>query len=748
MSSVSTFGAFTMAKLGIYASQKAMQVTGNNITNVNTVGYTRQQLDLQSLYIGGADRYSSKWDMKVGSGVISTGVSQIRSPYLDIRYRVEQSNVGMIEKKLEGLNELSRIFDEVGDGTHDEGVMEAALQGLIEQLEYYSSEGAGKEEFDTIVKGMSKELVSIFNDYARRLEKEYDTKVSEFKQDVTKVNTILDGIRKLNNSIRKAEIHGSNALELKDERNLLIDELSKYVRIDVIYEEEDVGAGYMVDKLVIKLDGNDPKSGNDGATLIDGKYATQLRVDDFLKDDGAIAGSNFDVTLETLRDITGRAKTLNGYYESGKIEALADADLPETLEIGGFKAEIPAGITDLPGQLQEFVNQFNAAPENAGWKASVDGEKIKFEADPDAKIFAEDFPSLEHVTFVEDPDAEKVPYFEVDLSDNDLYGALQASRETLTEKGEFSTEADTIRDPGATSKRGIPYYQKIWDAMAIKFATVLNDANTLEDGAGDLKKHADGSYIVQPENYYKTNADGEYVDAKGNVLVREPRVPIVDADGNTVPDPDAKYDAENPKYVFKYKDANIDPAVTGEPTPVVRDQFKGGVLFSSSGDNDSTKDLNAKNIAISHSWSTGAVGVMQSRTDSPYVETTQNSNLRHMVSILKDNNYSYKPGESDPEWVGKDANDMGTEYFNGSFAGMLTKIASTLGEDTKDTQARLVDAGTTLNELAIDRDSVSGVDLNDEAISMMQYNKSYSAACRLMTTLDEMLDKLINGTAL
>ena len=739
MSSVSTFGAFTMAKLGIYASQKAMQVTGNNITNVNTVGYTRQQLDLQSLYIGGADRYSSKWDMKVGSGVISTGVSQIRSPYLDIRYRVEQSNVGMIEKKLEGLNELSRIFDEVGDGTHDEGVMEAALQGLIEQLEYYSSEGAGKEEFDTIVKGVSKEVVSIFNDYARRLEKEYDTKVSEFKQDVTKVNTILDGIRKLNNSIRKAEIHGSNALELKDERNLLIDELSKYVRIDVIYEEEDVGAGYMVDKLVIKLDGNDPKSGNDGATLIDGKYATQLRVDDFLKDDGAIAGSNFDVTLEALRDITGRAKTLNGYYTSGEIEALAD--VPGKLEIGGFEATIPAGVTDLADQLQEFVDQFNAAPENAGWKASVDGNQVKFEADPDAKIFAEDLPSLEHVTFVEDPDAEKVPYFEVDLSDNDLYGGLQASREMLTEKGEFSTEADTIRDPGATSKRGIPYYQKIWDAMAIKFATVLNDANTLEDGAGDLKKHADGSYIVQPENYYLTNKDGEFVDAEGKVLKRVPSVP--DANDPNVPEenPTPPYSAENPKYKFEYADGT-------EGTPVVRDQFQGGVLFSSSGDNDSTKDLNAKNIAISHSWSTGASGVMQSRTDSPYVETTQNSNLRHMVSILKDNNYSYKPGESDPEWVGKDANDMGTEYFNGSFAGMLTKIASTLGEDTKDTQARLVDAGTTLNELAIDRDSVSGVDLNDEAISMMQYNKSYSAACRLMTTLDEMLDKLINGTAL
>ena len=45
-----------------------------------------------------------------------------------------------------------------------------------------------------------------------------------------------------------------------------------------------------------------------------------------------------------------------------------------------------------------------------------------------------------------------------------------------------------------------------------------------------------------------------------------------------------------------------------------------------------------------------------------------------------------------------------------------------------------------------DRQSVSGVDLNDEATSMMIFQKSYSAACQLITTLDSMLDKLINGT--
>ena len=41
-----------------------------------------------------------------------------------------------------------------------------------------------------------------------------------------------------------------------------------------------------------------------------------------------------------------------------------------------------------------------------------------------------------------------------------------------------------------------------------------------------------------------------------------------------------------------------------------------------------------------------------------------------------------------------------------------------------------------------------GVDLNDEAMNMMMFQKAYSAACRLMTTYDSMLDRLINGTAI
>lgn len=53
----STFGSFNTVRLGIYAAQKGLDVTGNNITNINTAGYTRQRLDQVSLITSASDRY-------------------------------------------------------------------------------------------------------------------------------------------------------------------------------------------------------------------------------------------------------------------------------------------------------------------------------------------------------------------------------------------------------------------------------------------------------------------------------------------------------------------------------------------------------------------------------------------------------------------------------------------------------------------------------------------------------------------
>ena len=107
MAVIGTFGSFTAARLGIYASQSSLNVTGNNIANINTKGYTRQRADLVSLYSGGDSRYRNSFNLNIGYGVLVDGVSQLRDPFLDIRYRNEQANVGASETWLESLELLS-----------------------------------------------------------------------------------------------------------------------------------------------------------------------------------------------------------------------------------------------------------------------------------------------------------------------------------------------------------------------------------------------------------------------------------------------------------------------------------------------------------------------------------------------------------------------------------------------------------------------------------------------------------------
>lgn len=89
----STFAGFTTAQLAMAASQRALDVTGQNIANINTPGYTRQRLDITSLNTQKGDFYNSNSTIKVGFGVQMTKVSQLRDPFLDAQYRDRKSVV-------------------------------------------------------------------------------------------------------------------------------------------------------------------------------------------------------------------------------------------------------------------------------------------------------------------------------------------------------------------------------------------------------------------------------------------------------------------------------------------------------------------------------------------------------------------------------------------------------------------------------------------------------------------------------
>lgn len=80
MGTIGTFDSFTSARLGIYAAQHGLRVTGNNISNINTAGYTRQRINQVSLKTGGHDMYYSQLDNHVGNGALVKSINQIRDP--------------------------------------------------------------------------------------------------------------------------------------------------------------------------------------------------------------------------------------------------------------------------------------------------------------------------------------------------------------------------------------------------------------------------------------------------------------------------------------------------------------------------------------------------------------------------------------------------------------------------------------------------------------------------------------------
>ncbi len=293
----STFGSFGVARLGIYAAQKGLDVTGNNITNINTPGYTRQRLDQVSLISSVSDKYFNQNMTRVGQGVLTTGVSQLRDPGLDLIYREAQADLGACGGKLKGLGSLASILDEVGkgDGEQDDGVILSQLNDLRDLISKAVTNGI--QGYDSLIRESASALCTYLNSTAKKLENLQGTYVTYLDQDIQKVNDILKNIQDLNTSIRDADIRGDDALELRDSRNMLLDELSQYMDIDVKYTMEDLGAGFMVEKLTVTL-GTGKQN-----TLIDGKYAAKIGR---LPDD-----DNYNIQLYALRDADGKKKDAN-----------------------------------------------------------------------------------------------------------------------------------------------------------------------------------------------------------------------------------------------------------------------------------------------------------------------------------------------------------------------------------------------------------------------------------------------------
>jgi flagellar hook-associated protein 1 FlgK len=213
------------------------------MANVMTPGFSRQRVDVNAMFISSYKSWQTKQSRLslAGQGASAFGVAQIRNFYLDKRFREMNSRLAENERKAPILEEIQTTldnFENVG--------LEGKLSQLKDAFQKFATNSPDSHEYAGIVKRSAEEITTMLNLYWGDLNRMLEHNVFELRETVNYVNTVIDKIHSLNQAIVKeykstefGSIHAGRGvspygpLELMDERNLLLDELSTYINIRV-----------------------------------------------------------------------------------------------------------------------------------------------------------------------------------------------------------------------------------------------------------------------------------------------------------------------------------------------------------------------------------------------------------------------------------------------------------------------------------------------------------------------------------
>jgi len=238
-------GSLYVGTSGLQTSQNALNTTAHNMSNIDTTGYTRQQVQLGTRYYNTISKTASaNAYQQVGLGVNYSNVKQIRDYFLDKTYRREAGRSAFYDTTVAAVEEVEDLFQELQGETFSQSIDN--LWSSVQEL--------AKDPSNAVNQGVFVQRCYEFIDRAgavyQGLSEYQDNLNYKVKQQVKTINDYGKRIKELNEEILKIESgQQEKANDLRDERNHLIDELSKMGHISVSEDAE----GYVV----ILFEGND-----------------------------------------------------------------------------------------------------------------------------------------------------------------------------------------------------------------------------------------------------------------------------------------------------------------------------------------------------------------------------------------------------------------------------------------------------------------------------------------------------------
>ncbi|RJQ84824.1 MAG: flagellar hook-associated protein FlgK [Desulfobacteraceae bacterium] len=315
-------GLLQIGSSALLAQQKAIDITGNNIANVNTAGYSRQRLNIvQNLPIRDQSTTSS-------TGVYAhRKIQRFYDQFVTAQLNGENENLGRWEAQKTALEKIEVLFDEVSGYGLSEAMSEFwnAWQDL-------SNNPSGHVERTSLLSA-GQFLATTFNQLSSNIssaQKDIDTNVVE---NVTDINRMAGQIAELNRKIAQVEVNGHNANDYRDERDLLVYNLSKLIDIDSFEDG----------------DGNMTITVGGGKPLVESTFTWNLST----AESAGVQNIYWEDSSGAAHDITGR---IEGGELKGWLEARDEI-------INGYK-------TRLDTLANSIITEVNALHNDAGPPAS------------------------------------------------------------------------------------------------------------------------------------------------------------------------------------------------------------------------------------------------------------------------------------------------------------------------------------------------------------------------------------------
>lgn len=227
-------GSLYIGASGIKTSQNALNITANNLANVDTKGYVRQQVLQADRDYYTFNTTAAISHQQAGLGVTIADAVHARDIFLDKTYRTQTSRHGFYSSTYETIDEVETLFQEL-EGKAFQELLVGEDDGLYAAFEEFAKDPSASENQNLVIQKANL-FVSKSQAINEGLAKYQDNMNLRIHDIVERINEIGDEIYDLNNRIMAIEAGNvETAMSLRDARDYLVDELAQYG--DVSYQE-------------------------------------------------------------------------------------------------------------------------------------------------------------------------------------------------------------------------------------------------------------------------------------------------------------------------------------------------------------------------------------------------------------------------------------------------------------------------------------------------------------------------------